>query len=132
MILSARQKIDNQVLSEALVYKGLSKIFPQVNDYWKSEAGYTEELGELRTFGIHTVKDLRILLKRHRRKILEIDRSPIDLYHQKMYAEEMGATVFNDFMRKRYWFAYPGLLRLALELEFKDKYEEFANVRDHI
>jgi hypothetical protein len=128
----ARKLIDERILDETSVYKLLCDLFPKVNDFYKSETGYTEELNELNVFGILTVKDLRLLLKRHRKMILEIDKSPIDSYHQEIYKEEMGAAVFNNFMRKRFWFAYPGLLRLALELEFGAKYEEFANARDGI
>jgi hypothetical protein len=128
----ARRKVEEQRLDEELLYKGLKKLFPKVNDYFPSETGYTEELTELNHFGIHTVKDLRLLVKKHRRRILEIDRSPIDGYHKKMYREELGAEAFNDFMKKRYWFAFPALLRLALELEFGKEYEEFASARDGI
>ena len=40
-------------------------------------------------FAITKIGQLQILLKKHRKTILEIDRSPIDSYHQKMYREEM-------------------------------------------
>ena len=129
---SARSEIDQKELDEALVYKNLRCLFPKVNDYAPSDSGYSEELGELRDFGINTNKQLRLLLKKHRKQIITIDRSPIDAYHQKMYAEEMGAEKFNDHMRKQYWFAYPGFLRIALELEFGEKYELYANERDSI
>ncbi len=129
---SARFEIDQKELDEALVYKNLRCLFPKVNDYAASDSGYSEELGELRYFGINTNKQLRLLLKKHRQQIITIDRSPIDAYHQKMYAEEMGAKNFNDHMRRQYWFAYPAFLRIALELEFGEKYELYANERDGI
>jgi hypothetical protein len=31
-----------------------------------------------------------------------------------------------------YWFAYPALLRIALELEFGETYQAYANARDDI
>ena len=132
MKISARQKIDRKKLTPLLVHKALTAAFPKKNDYSPSETDYGEELSELIHFGIVSVKDLRILLQKHRKKILEIDRSPMDQVHQRMYAKEMGAAKFNDFVRRQYWFAYPGLLRLALELEFGEAYESFANVRDGI
>lgn len=132
MKISARQQIDRKKLTPQLVHKALSSAFPKKNDYFPSESGYEEELSELIHFGVLCVKDLRILLNKHRKKILEIDRSPMDKAHQKMYANEMGIEKFNDFIRRQYWFAYPGLLRLALELEFGEAYESFSNVRDGI
>ena len=132
MKISARQQIDRKELTPLLVHKALTAAFPKKNDYSPSETGYAEELSELFHFGIVSVKDLRVLLKKHRKKVLEIDRSPMDQVHQRMYSKEMGAAKFNDFVRRQYWFAYPGLLRLALELEFGEAYESFANVRDGI
>lgn len=132
MKISARQKIDRKELTPLLVHKALTAAFPKKNDYSPSETGYGEELSELIHFGIVSVKDLRVLLQKHRKRILEIDRSPMDQVHQRMYAKEMGAAKFNDFVRRQYWFAYPGLLRLALELEFGEAYESFANVRDGV
>ena len=35
-------------------------------------------------------------------------------------------------MRRNYWFAYPAILRLALELEFGEEYDKYANERDSI
>ncbi len=132
MKTSARQRIYCQQLTPQLVHKSLRATFPKKNDYAPSETGYTEELSELVHFGILCVKDLRLLLNKHRKKVLEIDRSPMDQWHQHMYSSEMGAEKFNDFIRRQYWFAYPGLLRLALELEFGEAYEAFADARDGV
>lgn len=132
MNIRARSVIDQKELDEALVYKNLRSLFPRVNDYAPSESGYTEELKELFDFGIKTNKQLRLLLKKHRKQIISIDHSPIDAFHQKLYADEMGAKKFNDHMRRQYWFAYSGFLRIALELEFGEKYELYANERDGI
>ena len=128
----AREKLDQQRLSERLIYKNLRSIFPRANDYISSESEYSDELTELFDFGIFTNKQLRLLLKKHRKAIICIDRSPIDTYHKNMYIEEMGRNQFNDHIRKNYWFAYPALLRLSLELEFGAKYEQYANKRDGI
>ncbi|WP_339409624.1 hypothetical protein [Pseudomonas sp. EA_35y_Pfl2_R5] len=132
MKISARQRIDRKELTPELVHKALRAAFPKKNDFSPSETRYEEELSELIHFGVLCVRDLRGLLNKHRKRILEIDRSPMDQVHQRMYAKEMGIEKFNDFLRRQYWFAYPGLLRLALELEFGDAYEAFANARDGI
>ena len=132
MNLSARRKIDGYELSKSLVYKNLCALLPKANNYVASESGYSEELIELKYFGITTNKQLRLLLKKQRKQLIAIERSPIDAYHQKMYKEEMGAKKFNDHTRKNYWFAYPGLLRIALELEFGERYKTYAGTRDGI
>ncbi|CUI09510.1 hypothetical protein [Massilia antarctica] len=128
--LSARQRVAAQPLTRALLLKALSAHFPKKNDYHESETGYAEEIGELQHFSVDSVGRLGALLGRHRKRILAIDRSPMDQWHQNMYREEMGTAVFADFLRRQFWFAYPGLLRLALELEFGERYETFANQRD--
>ena len=126
----ARSKLDERDLDEKLVYRNLRSIFPKVNDYGNPD--YKEELNELRLFGIKTNKQLRLLLKKHRKQILAIDKSPMDSKLAAFYKQELGKEEFREHIRKNYWFAYPGLLRLALELEFGDEYEKFANERDGI
>jgi len=126
----ARSKLDERDLDEKLVYRNLRSIFPKVNDYGNPD--YKEELIELRLFGIKTNKQLRLLLKKHRKQILAIDKSPMDSKLAAFYEQELGKEEFREHIRKNYWFAYPGLLRLALELEFGDEYEKFANERDGI
>jgi hypothetical protein len=91
-----------------------------------------DELQELRDFAIKTKKDLRILLQKHRREILEIDCSPIDPYHQRLWREQLGEKEYARLKRQRIWFTYPGLLRLALDLEFGEKYEKYSDKRDGI
>ena len=132
MTISARQRVDRQKLTPELLFKALRTTFPKKNDFAPSETGYQEELSELIHFGVISVKDLRTLLNKHRKEILKIDRSPMDQGHQRMYAEELGKEKFNDFVRRQYWFAYPALLRIALDLEFGNEYEVFANARDGV
>lgn len=128
----ARKTIDQKTLDENLVYKNLKSLLPKINDYSKDEKDYTEILGELFEFKIKTNKDFRLLLKKHRKQLMMIDRSSMDAYHQNMYREEMGADVFNERMRRNYWFAYPALMRIAMKLEFGKEYEIYANKRDQI
>ncbi len=119
-----------QVLDENKVYAVLKSLLPEKNDFSKSD--YKEELEELIFFNIRTVNDLRALIKKHLKRLIEIDEEPIDPYHQKLWAEELGEEAVQDRLRNKYWFAYPGLLRIALELEFGEKYIEFANKRDSL
>ena len=49
-----------------------------------------------------------------------------------MFIEDYGL----DYIHKReeigYWFSYPALLRITLELEFGEEYERYSNIRDNI
>lgn len=87
---------------------------------------------ELLIFGIRSERDLHSLLERHFDKILQIDASPMDEWHQKYYSCELGEEVVDERSSKGFWFAFPALLRLALELEFGGKYEEFVKKRDGV
>jgi hypothetical protein len=106
----------------------LSEFFPRRND--DSPSTYTEELSELKRFEVHTAKQLRSLLSKWFTKIMEIDASRMSARDIALYKESLGS----DFVAKRvkagYWFAYPGLLRLALQLEFGEAYEGFSYKRD--
>lgn len=112
------------------VYKITGSVFPKKNDQISSD--YVEETEELDRFGIKTPEQLHSLLSKRKKEILEIDASPLDEQHLQWYSKEYG----EEFVRKRhkegYWFSYPALIRLALELEFQDDYREFANERDGI
>ncbi|WP_255991976.1 hypothetical protein [Chitinolyticbacter albus] len=79
---------------------------------------YEELLPELYRFGICTRSDLQRLLKKHRRALLTDDRSPLKLYEQRHFASVFGEDFVRDAVRRQYWFAYPALVRNALESEF--------------
>lgn len=129
MRVNKRRLLDEKVLNENLVYKNLRVILPKLNDYAGSETGYREELKELNDFGVFSNKQLRLLIKRHRKKLISIDRSQMDLVHRHMYKEEMP-ELYDYLERRNIWFAYPAFLRIALELEFGRKYEDYAAKRD--
>jgi len=116
-------------LTPSLVYKILKNHFPKQNDF--NECDYKEELNELVLFGIKTKEDLDSLIVKHKDDVLEIDSEPLDEQHKKWYRdsgiEDLENKISNDF-----WFALPGLLRITLELEFGEKYQQFANKRDGI
>jgi hypothetical protein len=50
----------------------------------------------------------------------------------RMHTEESGEEFVARRMREGFWFSYPALLRIALELEFGKAYEEHAEKRDRI
>jgi hypothetical protein len=122
--------MNNQELDEHTVYSVLQSILPEQND--DDHSDYQEELQELRDFNIHTCDDLRRVLLKHRERLLEIDREPLDAEHIRWYSEDLGEEFVNKAVEHGDWFAYPALLRIALELEFGEAYQAYANARDGI
>ena len=95
-------------------------------------ADLEEVLNELNEFSITTKIQLRLLLKKHRRQLIAIDKEPLDKVHQRLYREDLGDEEYLDAIRRQYWFCYPALVRMAMEIEFGDEYEQFANERDRV
>ena len=54
----------------------------------------------------------------HKIRPLRIDRDRLSPAEERQYAEWLGASFVADAVRRQYWFAYPGLVRIAAELEF--------------
>ena len=96
----------------------MRSLFPKRNDYVTDPAPFEELLPELHAFGIRTCGDLRRFMCRHRRALLNDDRSRLAPREQRLYAEMFGTDFVSDAVRRQYWFAYPALVRNALEREF--------------
>jgi hypothetical protein len=96
----------------------MRSIFPRRNDYAQDMALYEELVTELGHFGIITQGDLKCLMTKHRRALLADDRSPLTAWEQRHFSEMFGAAFVQDALRRQYWFAYPALVRNALESEF--------------
>ncbi len=120
----ARQAARSLPLSGVAVYKVMRGLFPKRNDY--GLASFDELVPELDRFGVRTVGAFERLMKRHRRELLAIDRSPIDEWHTRYYSREFGEAEVKDKLRRQFWFAYPALVRIAAELEWG----EAAEVRE--
>jgi hypothetical protein len=112
------------------VYDVLCKILPKQNDFALSD--YSEELNELQMFGIQTKAAFGELVVKHSEEVMRIDAEPLDNFHVKTYKVEYGDKFIQNKIDNQFWFAYPALLRIILELEFGEKYIEFANKRDNI
>jgi hypothetical protein len=114
-------------LSPETVYEILKEVFPKQNDFF--ECSYYEETEELEYFEINSIDKLRSLLLRRRQEIMEIDQSPMDEIHINHYKQELGKEIVEERLKNNYWFAYPALLRLALELEFGERYKIYSEAR---
>jgi hypothetical protein len=117
-------------LTPQAVHKALSRFFPAKNDDFPSD--YVEELAELRAFGIAAEEQLDELLHRRAEGVMEIDRSPMSESNIRMHSEDSGEEFVATRLREGFWFSYPALLRIALELEFGKAYEEYADRRGGI
>ena len=118
------------VLTTSSLYEVLKDRFPKQNDFHITD--YKEELEELRIFRITSVSDLNELIDRHMKRVLEIDSDPLDGEHIKWYSDEYGVEYVQERVKNKYWFAYPALLRIMLELEFGEAYTAFSEKRDGI
>lgn len=117
-------------LTPEAVHTTLKRFFPAKNDDFASD--YAEELAELRDFGIATKEQLADLLHRRADEVMEIDRSPMEDEQLQLYATDFGRAFVTYRLQEGFWFSYPALLRIALELEFGTPYEAYASRRDRI
>lgn len=118
--------IESKILNKDTVYQVLQKVFPAKNDFGESD--YSEELSELLHFGIKTEAAFEQLLRKHCSRVLEIDSKPFSSeYDEKFYRNEYGDKAVDEAIEGGFWYAFPALMRLTLELEFAELYHEFAN-----
>ena len=131
MPMNRRKVLDQQEFDLQYLWKTMRALFPKKNDCASLE-DLAEVVDELKRFSIVSRLQLRLLLKKHRRQLLDIDKEPLDACHQRLYREDLGDEEYLDAIRRQYWFCYPALVRNALEIEFGREYEEFARKRDAV
>ena len=99
-----------------MIHRVMANTFPRRNDY--GQGSFEELVPELAKFGITTLGKFQRLMTKHRKELLRIDRDRLSPAEERQYAEWLGASFVADAVRRQYWFAYPGLVRIAAELEF--------------
>lgn len=125
---SARQRVLRRPLDEARLAKARRTLLPRRNGY--CAVNYSELLAELRLFGVLSFHPLTQLILRHRREAIRIDREPLDAINKRIYRNELGEEKFSFLDRRKMFFGWEGLMRVILELEFEDRYRDFADQRD--
>lgn len=115
--ISAREKVDSAPLDADSIRRTVRPLFRRKNDY--GDASFGELPAELSKFGIATVKDLRLLMKKHRRTLLTEENVKMCRAETLWLASE-GDFSGIDTLSGKSWFALPGLVRSAMELEFGD------------
>ena len=131
MHLNKRRIIDEEEFDINYLTNLMMKLFPKKNDC-ASRNELEEVVSELKCFEVRTKKQIRLLLKKHRRWLLDVEKQELDKLHQRIYREELGSKEFLDSIRRQYWFCFPALIRNIMEIEFGDKYEKFSIERDKI
>jgi hypothetical protein len=109
-------------LTPELVRKVMRGIFPSRNDYVIDMKQFQDLLTDLQRFGIGNRGELKRLMTKHRKALLRDDRSPLLQWEQRHFSEMFGTQFVRDAVRRQYWFAYPALVRNALESEFGEDY----------
>jgi len=129
--MNRRKQIDMQEFDSIYLNKVMGSLFPKNNDC-ATLAELDEVVCELKNFSIKTKLQVRLLLKKHRSQLLDIDKEPLDSCSRRLYRQDLGDVKYLDAMRRQYWFCYPGLIRTALEIEYGSVYDEFSSKRDGI
>lgn len=118
------------MLKEEEVYGVLKQVFPLQNDFVTSD--FSDELRELLDFGIQSKARMLELMRKHRDAVMEIDSAVQDEEDLSWFIEEFGHEFVEERVTKKFWYGYPALMRIVLELEFGDKYIEYCNKRDNL
>ena len=114
--LPAKRVVYVKPLTGELIHRAMSRIFPRKNDY--GDGSFEELVAELETLGIRCVGDFSRLMTHYRRALLRVDRSPLSRLERLMAINDLGREFVSDTMRRQYWFAYPALVRKAIEMHF--------------
>ena len=120
----ARQRAESALLDVNSIRKIVRSIFRRRNDY--SLASIEELPAELRKFGITTNKDLRLLMKKHRRSLLIDENIQMSRAETLWLCHEEGFGGI-DTLAGISWYAIPGLVRQAMELEFGEEAVVYAS-----
>lgn len=114
MRANARKKIDGTALSERTIRKVPRSLFPPRHDY--GDGSIAELLPELDRFGIATTKSFRLLMKKHRRALIEDDGERLP--RAVMIGMKDDGWQGLDLHSNLAWLALPGLVRGAMQYEF--------------
>jgi hypothetical protein len=114
--MPARRTVYERPLTGKLIHETMSSLFPRRNDY--GDGSFEELVTELSTLGITCLGDFKRLMTHHRRTLLNLDRAPLSEFERQLAINDYGLDFVSDATRRQYWFAYPGLVRTAIELHF--------------
>ncbi len=111
----SRAKIDLEPVTTAAIKKIVRGLFHRRHDY--GDFDLTEVAAELEELGVSSIKQLRHLMKKHRRAILKDEREQMSRAETLYLLAEFGPQGLETHTNTS-WFAIPGVIREALEKEF--------------
>jgi hypothetical protein len=111
----SRAIIDMEPVTTAAIRNIVRGLFHRRHDY--GDYDLTDVAAELEELGVSSIKQLRLLMKRHRRAILMDERGRMSRAETLYLLAEFGPQGV-DAHTNTSWFAIPGLVREALEKEF--------------
>lgn len=114
----ARARLDDSAISPEVIRNVVLSLFGRRHDY--GDGSVSELVSELNRFGITTRKQFRLLMKKHRRVIREDEERKMPRPETLYLAKEFGWGGV-DVHANKSWFAIPGLVRQALELEYGEE-----------
>lgn len=114
-MLHARAVKDMEEVTPAAMRKIVRSLFSRRHDY--GDFDLLEVVAELHQLGISTLKQLRLLLKKHRRSILNDERRRMSRAETVYLLSQFDSRGIDSHTNTS-WFAIPGLVREALEKEF--------------
>lgn len=113
---TARARADLAPLTVATIRKVVLSMYHRRHDYG-TDADIAELLPELTAFNITTVKQLRLLMKRHRRALLREERQKMPRA-QTLDMRAEGGWRGLDVHANTSWYAIGGLVRISMEHAF--------------
>lgn len=116
---SARQRRQSEPLSGPAIHTIMASIYPKRNDY--GTGSFDELVPELARVGIQKCGPFRAMMTNVRRQLLQIDRDRLAPWEIRHMSESFGEAFVKDAVRRQYWFAYPGLVRVAIEMRFGEQ-----------
>lgn len=114
--LNARARADQAPLTVDSIRKVVLSMYHRRHDYW-TDADIAELPPDLAAFNITTVKQLRLLMKRHRRALLQEERARMPRAQTLGLLAEYNSRGI-DVHANTSFYAIGGLVRVSMELEF--------------
>lgn len=111
----ARARLDAQALTSGIIRTTVLSLFRRRHAYGDSDIA--ELIPEMARFGITTRKPFLRLMKKHRRALIDDARRKMRRAETCWLLIEFGPAGL-DTHSNTSWYAIPGLVRVAMEMEF--------------
>jgi hypothetical protein len=115
--MSAKRSRDKEPLTDEVLLAVLRRQLPRRNGYLAPDCASLVQ--EARLFGVNTRGKFRQLISKHRRQLVEYDRSALkDAVYLESLRQDHGDEAVREVQRKQRCFTWEALTRTAFEFEF--------------